>query len=78
MREATQRKKNQEREQLTKKLNHDQKIPTSKSNSHNNSISQITVGSMIKILAPWTLKPKVQIQITEKLFQHSFFIDYVD
>ena len=67
MREATQ-KKNQEREQLTKKLNDDQKILTSKSNSHNKSISQITVGSMIKILAPWTLKPKIQIQITEKLF----------
>ena len=42
--------------------------PTSKSNSHNKSISQITVGSMIKILAPWTVKPKIQIQITGKLF----------
>ena len=41
--------------------------PTTKSNSHNKSISQITVGSMIKILAPWTLKPKIQIQITENL-----------
>ena len=45
-------KKNQGREQLAKKPNDDQKIPTSKSNSHNNSISQITGGSMIKILAP--------------------------
>ena len=61
-------KKNQGREQLTKKSNDAQKIPTSKSHSHNNSISQITVGSMIKILAPWTLKPKIRTQITEKLF----------
>ena len=33
---------------------------------------------MIKALAPWTLKPKIQIQIKEKLFQQTFFIEYVD
>ena len=55
-----------------------QKKPTSKTNSHNKSISQITVGSMIKKLALWALKSKIQKEITEKSFKHSFFIDYVD
>ena len=59
--------KNQWRGQLSKKLFMAAK-PTSKSNSQNKRISQITVGSVIEILAPWTLKRKIQIQITEKLF----------
>ena len=37
--------------------------PTTKSNSHNKSISQITVGSLNKILAPSTLKPKTQTKL---------------
>ena len=52
--------------------------PTSKSNSHNKNISQITVGSMLKKVAPWTFNPKTKIQIPGELFQQSPFIEVVD
>ena len=52
--------------------------PTSKSNAHNKSISQITIGSMLKIIAPWTFNPKTKIQIPGEPFKHSPFIEVVD
>ena len=42
--------------------------PTSKSNSHNKSISQITIGSMLKKIATWTFNAKTKIQIPGELF----------
>ena len=76
-REATQPKKSMERANIKKKFIHGNETYELKQLAQQ-TISQITVGSMIKTLAPWTLKPKIQIQIKEKLFQQSFFIEYVD
>ena len=64
-------KKDQGREQLTNKVSHDQKIQQ-QSDLRNISISSITIGSMLKILAPWILNPKTQNQISEELFPIPF------
>ena len=66
LREKPLNQKTHRREQLSKVIygnkTHEQKQLTQQKHLSDHS------RFMIKLLAPWTLKPKIQIQIPEKLF----------